>query len=106
MAGREDRTAQSVLVTPENVKLVYQQFYARQSIPQLPKGVTFSFDVLESLLGDLNMMLIGYCMAEEIPGVFEDTRHCVEATFPRWLPKWLQRRWTHEFDITLTCKLK
>lgn len=79
------------------------QLQALYSTNRLPAGLErfAKFDVARTLHGELVAQLLTYALSDQAGPVERDVHIYDVAKFPRWLPKWLQRRWVTSRHVTL-----
>lgn len=73
-----------------------------RNIVQIPSGLwRFNLETALDFAGrDLILRLTGYVYGERGVEAIE-AKSYTRARFPRWLPKWLKRRWSEERTFTL-----
>lgn len=86
---------------PETVTLYLQQLGFRQQITPGVFGADWDV-VLDRLHDQMCITLTAYVLKEQAGPVSEDYVFHRIAQFPRYLPKWLQRRWTRDEAVTLS----
>lgn len=84
----------------EWIELEWSQFYASQTWPNglFQTHAEFRIDLYEQM----HALLIAAVLTEQAGPVAESKTVYDATNFPRWLPKWLQRRWTRSRAIKLT----
>lgn len=87
--------------TEDTLLLELQALYSSY---QLPAGLVqyAKFDVARTVIGTLHATLMTYALSDQAGPVEESYVQWSAARFPRWMPKWLRRRWSSDRTVTLS----
>ena len=93
----------SATETPEKLILMLRQVAAGAPLPDLPPGVLMAnLDFGQTIIGHIHAMLTAFVLSEQAGDPVSETREYEVAKFPRWVPRWLQRRWMTRRSFTVT----
>lgn len=89
-------------VMVSTLNLAVQQWHASNRIPRGLMHVKAHANIALEL-DQLVAQLTAITLKEERAETFSRTIQVVVPKFPRWIPKWLQRRWSKLEPHTITC---
>lgn len=97
-----DRLDKEIVYSPTPNGTIILQLDQFVSCARIPEGAINSKLELSQAVGGLDLTFSCLFLTEPA-GKVERSEEIVDCTnFPRWLPKWLQRRWTKTRKVTLS----